>query len=261
MATMSTPLACRHGASDHAAFFDVDETLLSGKSMFDFLAHHLRARGEPSSAYDRLTAELRDLATDGSSRAQINRAYYRLYRGESYEALASEGMRWFEANRGRPGFFLPVSVRALHRHRAQGARTILLSGSFFACLDAIAAGLGVDEAHGTRPMVHQGRLTGEVERPMIGTAKGAAARELAVARGLCLRCSHAYGDHPSDLPLLESVGHPHVVGSDPELLTHAAERGWPVLDPRAPAPVDLHHGEDCRCGCVLADWSMRRAVR
>lgn len=260
MATMSTLFACRHGAPGQGAFFDVDETLLSGKSMFDFLDHYLRARGEPSSAYDRITADLRRMAADGSSRAQVNRAYYRLYRGEPYEALAREGTRWFKANRGRPGFFLPASVRALRRHRAEGTRTILLSGSFFACLDAIADELGADEVHGTRPVVQQGRLTGEVERPMIGTAKGTAARELAVARGLCLRCSHAYGDHSSDLPLLEAVGHPHVVGSDPELLAHAAERGWSVLDPHMPAPAELHHGEDCRCGCVLADWSMRRAA-
>jgi phosphoserine phosphatase len=34
----------------------------------------------------------------------------------------------------------------------------------------------------------------------------------------------------TDLPLLETVGHPHAVNPDRNLRRIAAERGWPVLD-------------------------------
>jgi hypothetical protein len=33
----------------------------------------------------------------------------------------------------------------------------------------------------------------------------------------------------TDLPMLEAVGHPHVVNPDRELRRVARERGWPVL--------------------------------
>src|SRR3546814_915150 len=40
---------------------------------------------------------------------------------------------------------------------------------------------------------------------------------------------YGYGDHISDLPLLESVGFPVVVARDPTLITVAQERGWRML--------------------------------
>ena len=63
----------------YGAFFDVDETLVSDKSMFSFLAFYLRERGEPPSVYDRLTGELHRWARQGTPRESVNRAYYRIY--------------------------------------------------------------------------------------------------------------------------------------------------------------------------------------
>ncbi|MFL1431942.1 MULTISPECIES: HAD family hydrolase [unclassified Nocardiopsis] len=249
--------ACPHGRSGRGAFFDVDETLLSVKSMFDFLEHRAAELRHPRSAVEEHLAGLRALAAAGTPREEVNRAHYRHHRGEHYDALVRSGLRWFESRRHRPGFWLPAPVRELRRHLDEGARVVLLSGSFFACLDPVAVALGAHEVHGTRPLTRDGVLTGEVERPMIGRAKADAARASAAAHDLCLECSHAYGDHTSDLPLLSAVGRPHVVGADPDMAAHAAEHGWPVLDPLAPAPGDPHHADTCRCGCALADWSTR----
>jgi phosphoserine phosphatase len=47
------------------------------------------------------------------------------------------------------------------------------------------------------------------------------------------RCAIAaffdYGNHPADLPMLETVGHPHVVAPTRALARIAARRSWPVL--------------------------------
>lgn len=43
----------------------------------------------------------------------------------------------------------------------------------------------------------------------------------------------AYGDHASDLPMLDAVGHAVVVGDDPVLIALAAARSWDVLPGRA----------------------------
>ena len=47
--------------------------------------------------------------------------------------------------------------------------------------------------------------------------------------GLDLDNSYAYGNHQSDLPLLEIVGHPHVVEPTLILKKIAHQRSWPIL--------------------------------
>ncbi len=249
----------------YGAFFDVDETLISGKSMFSFLAFYLRERDEPPSVYERMAAELRRRARKGAPREAVNRAYYRFYRGEPRDRIAASGRRWFAERAADPDFFHAGAVRELDRHRTAGADVVLLSGSFFACLDPVAEALGATVALGSEPLVRGGLLTGEVGRTMIGRAKGEAAAEFAASRGLSLPDSHGYGDHISDLALLEAVGHPHVVEGDPALREHAIARGWPVLDAPSPSPRARggarstrrtgRHGDECCCGCALASWS------
>lgn len=208
-----------------AAFFDVDETLVGFKSMFRFLAFHLDRRGESPDTYARLTGELHRAAARGTPRTEINRRYYRLFAGESAEALAESGRAWFATElEGAP--FLPGPTARFAGHLERGDFTVLVSGSFFACLDPVAEHLGAHWAFGTRPVIRRGALTGEVVTPMIGAAKGATARAVAAVRGLDRSQCTAYGDHASDLDLLASVGHPVVVGDDPVLSAHALLAGW-----------------------------------
>ncbi|WP_312874234.1 HAD-IB family hydrolase [Actinomadura litoris] len=210
-----------------AAFFDVDETLVHFKSMFRFLRYHLRTQGEPDGTYGRLAGELHAAAAAGANRAEVNRRYYRLFAGQEARRLAESGAAWFAEESRERSPFLPATLREYRRHQARGNLVVLLSGSFFACLDPIAEALGGHcWALGTRPLVRRGALTGEVLAPLIGVAKGRAARAAAAVRGLDLaRCS-AYGDHSTDLHLLEAVGDPVVVGDDPFLLERANLGRW-----------------------------------
>lgn len=221
--------------STAGAFFDVDETLVRVKSMFHFLEFYLRRRGEPDSTYVRLTRAIQVAAAAGVPREQINRAYYRLYAGENAESLAAAGDAWFEHSVERD-LFIPETVAELAARRANGDFTVLVSGSFFACLDPIAAQLRADWVFGTRPVVRNGVLTGEVVTPVIGGTKARIAGAVAAVRGLDLARSSAYGDHASDLELLDAVGEPVVVGDDPVLTARAAAAGWRRL---TPAPAGL----------------------
>ena len=54
----------------------------------------------------------------------------------------------------------------------------------------------------------------------------ARARPEGYAREHC----YAYSDSATDLPMLESVGHPHAVNADRTLRREALARGWPILD-------------------------------
>ncbi|MGW6565997.1 HAD family hydrolase [Streptomyces sp. NPDC054975] len=231
-------------AGGAAAFFDVDETLVRVKSMFSFLRFHLARRGEPDGTFERLTAGLHRDAARGVPREEINRRYYRLYAGERQTDLAEAGRAWFDALLTNGDVFLPETVDRLERHRKHGEFVVLLSGSFRVCLDPIAAHVGADWAIGTRPVVRGGVLTGEVVTPMIGAAKGRAARAVAAVRGLDAAECTAYGDHRSDADLLAFAGKAVVVGDDPVLVEHAGRLGWERLTPAparsAPAPAQPH---------------------
>ncbi|WP_371480780.1 HAD family hydrolase [Kitasatospora sp. NBC_00315] len=211
--------------SGAAAFFDVDETLVTAKTMFSFLEFHFEAAGRPPAVYRRARSELQLLSARGMAREEVNRAYYRHYAGAEVAELVRQGEEWFERQTADEGFFHRPGVQALRRHLAAGDQVVLVSGSFFPCLDPIARHLGAQEALGTPQLIADGRLTGEVSHPMIGAAKGRSVRAWARTHGLDpARCS-AYGDHSTDLELLRAVGHPVVVGDDPVLLAEVARTG------------------------------------
>ncbi len=224
-----------------AAFFDVDETLISIKSMFDFLDLHLTTTDGDDGRAQRVAEFWAAARAVEVPREEVNRIYYRIYAGERADALAAAGRTWFDLRRRRPGFVHPQVVATLARHRLAGHRIVLVSGSMPACLDPLADAIGADDVLCTRPVVDgAGVLTGDIEASMIGTGKGAAVRALAAEHGISLPLSFGYADHTSDLPMLELLGHPVVVGAEPALVAHADRLGWmrfgPAGGPSASAP-------------------------
>lgn len=208
-----------------AAFFDVDGTLTTETTMFGILRYHFARLGKPDQSYVDARAALRALA-GRLPREEVCRAYYRLYAGADAAELAAQGRAWFREGLDAGGFFRDDAMRAFREHGEAGHLRVLVSGSFPVCLDPIAELLGADVVFCSRPEVARGRCTGEVDTPMIGKAKAVAVTELALRRGIDLAASSAYGDHESDLPLLETVGRPVVVGDDEAMAREAAERGW-----------------------------------
>ncbi|GAA4444448.1 HAD family hydrolase [Phytohabitans houttuyneae] len=225
------------------AFFDVDGTLVAGTTMREFL----RFRLGTAAAEQRW----RELRGDGAGRAEANRRYFRLYAGTRWAELMSEGRRWYDTWSRRPDGYVSGGLGALRRHRAHGHAVVLVSGSFLPCLLPIAEHLGADAVLCTEPETDGGGVLTGTAQPMIGRAKAVAAQRLAadwhVPAGHCF----AYGDHASDLDLLGAVGHPAVVGDDPDLLRLAARYGWPRLPAQPVAAPD-----PCYCGCAVAAWSM-----
>ncbi|MFH0180587.1 HAD family hydrolase [Streptomyces cacaoi] len=205
----------------YLVFSDVDETLITVKSMFDFLhyrlVHRRGAAGEEE--YERIMGGIRRRAADGTPRADINRFYYSHYADESVETITALADDWFaERSSSTRGFYIDSTRAALRAHRAAGAGLVLVSGSFPPLLEPLAREVGADAILCTRPRIVAGRYTGEVDTPVIGEGKRAAVQGQLDARpDVDPRDCHAYGDHISDLPMLELVGHPVVVGDDSEL--------------------------------------------
>jgi HAD superfamily hydrolase (TIGR01490 family) len=199
-------------------FTDLDETLIDRKSLLDFLDFYFADRFAVDHVAG-VVGELAVLAAGGASRAQANRAYYRVWQGQLEAEVAERGRHWFAERAATPGFFNRELLRALRRHRAAGAAVVLVSGSFPAVAGPVAEAIGAAHLLCTRPESRDGVLTGAVVgEPVIGEGKRDAMRSLfrrypQVVPAACF----AYGDHASDLPMLSEVGHPVIVGDDPVL--------------------------------------------
>lgn len=197
-------------------FFDVDETLIALKTGPAFLRDHLTRTHGPDGAR-RADALLASLA--GLPREEANRRFHRAFRGCRADEAEAAARRWYEEHSRADGFHLPAPLAALRRHQAEGDAVALVSGTFPPLLAVIAEAVGARYALGARLERCGPTLTGElIGPPAIGEGK----RRL--VQGLLSRHSDidpadcwAYGDHPSDLPMLRSVGHGVLVGQDGSL--------------------------------------------
>lgn len=211
------------------AFFDVDETLISIKSMFDFYDFFLDAVGHSPQQRRQMHDDARSLVRPGLSREQGNRLFYRRFADHKVTEVADIGRRWFDYHQDRGGLFHTDVLDALRAHTEAGLVTVLVSGSFNACLDPVGEFCGADVVACTELGIRDGFYTGEVTRTMIGSAKADSARTMIDRAGVQAADCFAYGDHSSDLGLLRLVGHPVAVGPNPDLATVAHENGWARL--------------------------------
>ncbi|GAA0385960.1 HAD family hydrolase [Streptomyces luteireticuli] len=117
----------------------------------------------------------------------------------------------------------------IEEHHAAGRDVVIVSTSGAEVVEPIGRLLGADRVVATRMVVEDGVFTGEVEYYAYGPTKAEAVRELAASEGYDLSGCYAYSDSATDIPMLESVGHPHAVNPDRTLRREAAARDWPVL--------------------------------
>ena len=217
------------GQRDVAAFFDMDNTLLSAASGRLYLKW-LRQTGQmPLHRWAYVSGQV-GLYIIGV--LDFPRLISRLmvYAGGADEAEAwAMSEAWFESML-RQHITDAGRVR-IEWHRQQGHHVAIVSASTPYAVKPVAAALGLGEAFiATELEVCEGHFTGRVIEPACyGDGKVVRARSYAAQHGIDLRKSYFYSDSASDLPLLEAVGHPVAVNPNRKLARIAAERGWPMM--------------------------------
>jgi HAD superfamily hydrolase (TIGR01490 family) len=251
-----------------AAFFDVDNTIMQGASIFH-LAKGLHRRkffttreilgAAWKQAYFRIVG-VEDPEHVAEARASALN-FIKGHRVEELEALGEEIFEEAMAHRIWPG------TRALAQlHLDQGQRVWLVTAAPIEIATIIARRLGLTGALGTVSEhvdgVYTGRLVGDM---LHGPAKSEAIRALADREGLDLsRCS-AYSDSYNDLPMLSLVGDPCVINPDSRLRDHARANGWRIRDYRtgrkaARAGLFAAAVTGAATGTVAAGLAIRRKV-
>lgn len=213
-----------------AAFFDVDETLITIKSMFNFFEYlsEVKKLHDLKVQFDDAFKQAR---ANNRPREELNSMYYQLLSGMSMDELFSIGKIWFEQNVVNKNAFIQKTVDRLHQHQTIGERTVFVSGSMLPLLKPIAEYLKVDDILCVNPVVDQQRiLTGEITGiQTIGAGKATAIEKFALEQGIDLSSSYGYGDDISDLNMLSCVGHSVYVGDHPTMLQLAKQNNWQVL--------------------------------
>jgi len=219
-----------------AAFFDVDNTLMRGASIYHF-ARGLAARNlfTPvdllKMTWVQVAYRLRGKEDSGHIDA-VRQSALAFVADHKVADIVELGEQIYDETMARR-IWQGTRDLAL-RHLAAGERVWLVTATPVELANILSSRLGLTGALGTvaetRDGVYTGRLVGGL---LHGEAKAAAVRALAAREGLDLaRCS-AYSDSANDLPMLQLVGHPHVVNPDSSLLAEARQRGWPVHEFRS----------------------------
>jgi len=225
-----------------AAFFDVDNTLMRGASIYHF-ARGLAARNMfgprdlAKLAWGQLYFRVRGAENsdhiDAARQAAL--AFVAGHRVADVVALGEEIYDDTMAERVWEG-----SRELTRRHLAAGQQVWLVTATPVELANIIARRLGLTGALGTVAESVQGAYTGRLVGGLLhGEAKAAAVRALAVREGLDLARCTAYSDSFNDLPMLSLVGHPQVVNPDAELRDEARRNGWPVHDFRSGRRVTM----------------------
>jgi HAD superfamily hydrolase (TIGR01490 family) len=218
--------------SSEAAFFDCDNTMMVGASIFHF------AKGLAQRDYFSWT----DLAT-----FMLRQARLRL-RGETSDDLhtARESALAFVAGKNVADIVamgeeiydeemadkIWSGTHALaQQHLDAGQRVWLVTATPVELATIIARRLKLTGALGTVAESEDGVYTGQLVGTVLhGEAKAAAVRELARTEGLDLERCWAYSDSINDLPMLSLVGHAVAVNPDSALRSEARDRGWEIRD-------------------------------
>jgi HAD superfamily hydrolase (TIGR01490 family) len=248
-----------------AAFFDVDNTVVRGASLFHFAQGLYRRRfftWRDLSRFAWKQARFRALGENIDHVHQAVEQGLAFVAGHSVAEMTAIGEDVYDeviAAKVWPGTHALAQA-----HLDAGERVWLVTATPVEVAQVIARRLGLTGALGTVAEsvdgVYTGRLVGQA---LHGAAKAEAVRALAAAEALELsRCS-AYSDSVNDLPLLSLVGRPCAVNPDRALRTHARARGWDVRDYRrgrraAMVGLPAATGVGAAAGGAMAVAALRR---
>lgn len=249
-----------------AAFFDVDNTMMMGASMYHFARgmaarHHFRTRDLARFAGKQVAFRLGG-AEKPENMVHMREAALAFVAGREVKAIVALGEEIYDDLMAER---IWTGTRALaQQHLDAGQRVWLVTATPVELATLIATRLGLTGALGSVAETSAGRYTGRmVGEPLHGPAKAEAVRALAQREGLDLsRCS-AYSDSDNDVPMLSLVGHPVAVNPDADLRRTARLRGWEVRDFRTGRKtvlygIPLAAGAGALTGGVLAGLAMRR---
>jgi HAD superfamily hydrolase (TIGR01490 family) len=252
-----------------AAFFDVDNTMMVGASIFHFARglaarHFFTGRDLAAFAWQQLKFRIGGKEShEGMVAARESALAF--VAGKKVNEIVPLGEEIYDSDMAER---IWSGTRALAQiHLDAGQRVWLVTATPVELASIIARRLGLTGALGTVAEIADGAYTGRlVGEPLHGPAKAEAVRALATREGLDLSRCTAYSDSVNDMPMLTAVGRAVAVNPDTALRAEARRNGWEIRDFRtgrkaAKVGVPTALGLGAVAGGIAAGLAVRRRHR
>ena len=219
--------------SKRAAFFDVDNTLVRGSTLY-FLGRGMYQRGFFTKAdISRFVVANIRFHMTGTEKKDVIEKYQKaatdFIGGHAVEEIKKVGEEIYDE------YVSPKlwqgTFEIAQSHLDKGEEVWLVTAAPQDMADIIAQRLGLTGALGSKACIENGIYTGALEGKLLhGIEKAFAIQKLAQQHSLNLEDCYAYSDSHNDIPLLQAVGHPCAINPDAILRIRALAEGWPIHD-------------------------------
>ena len=213
------------GGPGTIAFFDLDGTLIFGFSIISMFRERVFSGKVAPAA---VLQQLFSLVTHGVNGTEYSRILEEVGRdlaGTPESELIELGETVFD--KFLAGSIYPESRALVRAHLERGHTVVIVTSATAYQADSVARELEIQHVLCNRYEVIDGKLTGEVVRPIcFADGKRDAAERFAAAHGVDLASCYFYSDGLEDLPLLDAVGYPRPLNPDSALESAARRRDW-----------------------------------
>jgi putative phosphoserine phosphatase/1-acylglycerol-3-phosphate O-acyltransferase len=221
----------------HAAFFDLDRTILSGASAH-VVSRVLRETGVVTRNIpgESLLYQVFETFGENLPSMVLGRQAVVAMRGHSRAQVRDAALA---AAPDLVAMVQPYAQQVIDSHRAEGRSVVLATTTPRDLIEPFAKLMGFDAVIATTYDVDvDGNYTGELVGPYVWSrGKRDAVMAWSLENAVELSGSYAYSDSVFDEPLLAAVGFPHCVNPDWRLRLMAAARRWPVMHMDVPVGV------------------------
>jgi HAD superfamily hydrolase (TIGR01490 family) len=243
--------------SKRAAFFDVDNTLVRGSTLY-FLGRGMYQRGFFTKAdISRFVVANIRFRMTGTEKKEVIEKYQNaatdFIGGHSVEDIKKVGEEIYDE------FVSPKlwqgTFEIAKSHMDKGEEVWLVTAAPQDMANIIAERLGLTGALGSKALIKDGVYTGALDGELLhGSRKAIAIQELAREQGFDLANCYSYSDSHNDIPLLQAVGHPSAINPDAVLRIRAMAEGWPIHDFRRARFINRLLGPAVSRLAAIATW-------
>jgi HAD superfamily hydrolase (TIGR01490 family) len=215
------------------AFFDVDETVISMKSMFSFMKIYF-SYNKNTLLEKRFNYEMASLIKSDTDRRILNARYYSFFKYFSISSVNTACKIWFDKYSSKKEIFYNKNVIArLKLHQHNNIECVFVSGSFKELIQLIADDLNIKNTLCINLEKKDHMYTGNIIPPQtIGYGKADAIKLFLSKNNATNNQCFAYGDDISDVDMLETVTFPCVISGEKQLEKHAISAGWEIISPK-----------------------------
>ncbi len=205
------------------AFFDFDDTLSKGDSIFPYLMYCIKRGLAPKWQFFKAAAGFIRWKLDPSCGRAVKEMTLSFIKGRTVEEMDAIARDYFREVQQK--FFFADAAPELFRLREQGAKIVVVSASSDLYMRILPEFLPVDAVISTVCEVQRGVYTGKIGKNCKGEEKVRRIRQWLDEQGLSIdrENSAGYGDSPSDAPMLLLTAAPTLVNPKRKLIRNVSE--------------------------------------